>query len=283
VSTVSAIIPVYNPLQHLDKVLDSLAGQTELPDELIVTDDCSEEDVLGALRARRTRFPAPITYVRQPRRAPRRARCRNNGIRLARGEYLLFCDQDILFPRGYVETFRRERTPRRFLVAYPIRLTEAQTARVTPELIRTSDFLSLLNPAQRRKVGSSYRKEWWTSRLRSAFPILGYRPKLRSGVFGVHREPLERVNGFDETYEGWGNEDDDLGRRLYRAGILGRNVFRTEFPLHLHHPMTESRADRANLEYYHRRRGEIARGSIVAPRGLRDPLSDEPLEVVRLD
>ena len=36
---------------------------------------------------------------------------------------------------------------------------------------------------------------------------------------GLWRRDFEKVNGFDETYVGWGFEDHDLAVRLLRCGI----------------------------------------------------------------
>ncbi len=273
-------MPVYNPLQHLDLVLESLCSQTSMVDELVVTDDGSGEDVSGALRSRGGRLPFPVVYVRQPRRGSRRARCRNNGIRVAGGDLLFFLDQDIMFTPGYVAAFRACNCERVFLVAHAIRLSEEQTSRITREDVRAGLHRSIPERIQRRGLLSRYRRDLWAYRLHPLVPALGCRPKLRSGVFGIHRRHLEAVNGFDETYEGWGNEDDDLGRRLYRAGIRGRNIFLKEFPLHLHHATAESREARVNRGYYTRRKREIAAGDVRAPRGLSDPVDGTELEVV---
>jgi len=56
--------------------------------------------------------------------------------REATGDFLVFADQDILFAPGYVEFCLRHARPRQFLVGYPVRLTEAETATITDDLIR---------------------------------------------------------------------------------------------------------------------------------------------------
>jgi hypothetical protein len=96
------------------------------------------------------------------------------------------------------------------------------------------------------------------------------------------RDDLLRVNGFDENYKGWGAEDDDLGRRLYRSGIIGRTVFRDEFPLHLWHPHATGGRDSRNLHYYNRRRREIAGGDYRAVNGISNPLDDDVPTVERI-
>jgi GT2 family glycosyltransferase len=45
------------------------------------------------------------------------------------------------------------------------------------------------------------------------------KPKLRGNNFSVWIDDVRAVNGFDEEYVGWGQEDDDFGRRLYLAGV----------------------------------------------------------------
>jgi GT2 family glycosyltransferase len=81
--------------------------------------------------------------------------------------------------------------------------------------------------------------------------------KLRSGNFGISREDFERVNGFDENFEGWGGEDDDLGRRLRRAGARLESIVRHTYSFHLWHPRDITVPDKvkqaANTKYLWRK------------------------------
>ena len=65
------------------------------------------------------------------------------------------------------------------------------------------------------------------------------------GIRGCHllcpTEALHRINGFDESFEGWGREDSDLTARLLHAGLKRRNL-RGEPVLHLwHHESSRER------------------------------------------
>lgn len=62
---VSLIIPLYNSAAFIDAALASVAGQTRLPDEVVVVDDASTDD--GAERAERWAGLLPLTVLRQPR------------------------------------------------------------------------------------------------------------------------------------------------------------------------------------------------------------------------
>jgi predicted glycosyltransferase involved in capsule biosynthesis len=68
--------------------------------------------------------------------------------------------------------------------------------------------------------------------------------RIKSCNLGVWRSDLERVNGFDESFQGWGHEDADLVVRLFHAGVKRKDgAFATEV-FHLWHP--EAQRDQAS-------------------------------------
>src|SRR5207302_2330112 len=66
----------------------------------------------------------------------------------------------------------------------------------------------------------------------------------RSCNLAVWRSDLDRVDGFDATYTGWGKEDSDLVVRLFHSGIGRKDGRFATGVLHLWHP----RVDRSDLE-----------------------------------
>lgn len=88
---ISIIIPVYNAGEHLQKCLDSVVGQTCRNLEIILIDDGSTDgsgDLCDEYAARDKR----ITCLHQVNSGVSKAR--NEGIRLARGDYYHFLDSD---------------------------------------------------------------------------------------------------------------------------------------------------------------------------------------------
>jgi GT2 family glycosyltransferase len=270
---VSAVVPSYNRPDFLRRVLLAFAVQTRQVDELVITDDGSQVDIPTGIADVLPGLSFKVIFVSQPDEGFRAAKCRNNGIREASGDFLIFADQDILFAPSYVETCVARARPRQFLVGYPVRLTEADTGRITDDMIRAGDVLDLVPDSGRRKVLSQYRKERWYLVLH-ALHLRPFGPKLRSGVFAAWREDLLEINGFDEEFRGWGNEDDDLGRRLHRAGIRGRNAFREPLSVHMYHTPHHQAGKRSNEAYHARRVSEIRRGAVRAQHGVADPLGD---------
>lgn len=88
---VSVIIPVFNDITRLKLCLSALEKQTYPLEhcEIIVVDNGSEEDVASIV----THFPN-ATFAQEPR--PGSYAARNQGIALAKGEYLAFTDADCI-------------------------------------------------------------------------------------------------------------------------------------------------------------------------------------------
>jgi GT2 family glycosyltransferase len=76
-----------------------------------------------------------------------------------------------------------------------------------------------------------------------------------------------RVNGFDEEFEGWGQEDDDIAWRLQRLGVRQARLRYAGLALHLWHPsrQTEAGEGQSNLRLLNSRR---AAGRVWCQRGL---------------
>ena len=86
---VTVIIPVFNGAAFVQRAVRSVLEQTFQDFEIIIVNDGSNdntEEVVRAIADRR------IRYVFQPNQGPNAAR--NNGIRMAQGEYLAFLDAD---------------------------------------------------------------------------------------------------------------------------------------------------------------------------------------------
>ena len=100
----SVVIPTYNRLDMLLRVLDALQKQTDAPEfETIVINDGSTDDTDRVLAQR-----AGITFRSQPNSGPGRAR--NHGVSLAKGRFVIFIGDDTVpEPRFLAEHARIHR------------------------------------------------------------------------------------------------------------------------------------------------------------------------------
>ena len=99
---VSVIIPVYNVENYLVECLDSVINQTEKDIEIICVEDCSTDSSLAILQAYAKKDDRII--ILQNEKNSGLSVTRNNGLAIAKGEYILFVDSDDFIEHTLLET-----------------------------------------------------------------------------------------------------------------------------------------------------------------------------------
>lgn len=96
---ISVIIPVYNTEKYLKACLDSILGQSYKDIEVICVDDGSTDESLNILKDYQAKDERVVVLTQQNQYA---GAARNNGVKVAKGEYLHFFDSDdLLFENSY--------------------------------------------------------------------------------------------------------------------------------------------------------------------------------------
>lgn len=93
--TLSIIIPVYNDESHLKNCLKSIAGQTEMPDEVIVVDNNCTDDSMKIASS----YPF-VKIVKESKQSVLYARTK--GLNVAKGDILGRIDADTLLDNSWV-------------------------------------------------------------------------------------------------------------------------------------------------------------------------------------
>lgn len=242
---VSVVLATYEWPAALDAQLRALAEDADAATEVVVADDGSgsaTRDVIEAWRGRGLR----VEHAWQPDEGWRKTRVLNLAALAARGELLLFLDGDVLPRRGFLRAVRRAARPGWFLASkrllLPPELTRSVLERGLP-VWRWSALGWVLRRPRALVARGRYpgrpgvlfplrdRRRPWRPHLADFVP-----PYDAYGYFtGVWREDFERVNGFDQRFEGWGGEDEDLAARLRHAGLRCGWPGPRATLLHLHH------------------------------------------------
>lgn len=102
-AAVSIALATYNGERFLAEQLDSLAAQTLLPAELVVTDDRSTDATATLLQDFAARAPFPVHVHVNPERLGYRRNFRR-AAKLCRGELISFSDQDDIWLPGKLAT-----------------------------------------------------------------------------------------------------------------------------------------------------------------------------------
>lgn len=234
--SMSVIVTTFDDPWSLSCVLHAIAAQTLLPREVIVADDGSDMATSDALNAIAAQVPFALLHVRQSHNGFRAARSRNNAIAAASSESMAFLDQDTMPHPDWLARHAAALKPGYACLGASLNLEPERKQDLTPENIRAGDFIRWHTPADNRRLLRFHMKSRLYSIARTiGFPFLN-RPTLRSGNFAISRIDIVRVNGFDESFVGWGQEDDNLGRRLYLAGVKPIVLTRLARVTHIPHP-----------------------------------------------
>ncbi len=246
---ISVIISTFDRPDALRLVLEGYTRSTYRDFEVVVADDGSASETGAIVDSVARKFPFPLARVWQPHEGFRLAAARNLAARSARGRILVFTDGDCIPFSDALEAHAARCAPGRAQTGSRCLLSEEETDR----LLRSLTLPSGLEAVARRREAPRLRRERWKNRF-YAVTRLKPRPKLLTANAAVHRDDFERVNGFDERFVGWGYEDEDLARRLRRAGVKVLDAARESLVLHLFHPVDEShRPDAragANYRYF---------------------------------
>jgi glycosyltransferase involved in cell wall biosynthesis len=274
---ISVIVTTWNREDALDAVLRSLSVQSDRDFEVIVADDGSGPETATLIEEWKAKLGRPLKHVWQEHRGFRAAEMRNRAILASEGVYCIFLDGDCIARPGFIATHRKLAEPAWFVTGNRILMSEQLTATILRDKLDPESW--------------SYR-EWARERgkggINRTVPLmrlpLGPLRKLRfrawrgarSCNLAVWRRDLDRIDGFDCAYEGWGREDSDLLVRLLHAGVRRKDgVFATGV-LHLWHPS----ADRSWLPDNDRKLEDvISDGRIKAQKGLSALREQAPLPV----
>lgn len=232
-TTVTLVVTTYNWKDALAVCLDSIARQTVLPVDVVVADDGSRPDTGALVRQRARDFPTRLLHAWQEDIGFRAARVRNLGTAAGTGDFVVFVDGDMLLHPRFLADHLRHARRGVYLQGGRLNASPGESRRLLaggrPRFSPLMPFADYLRGELKRE--HAFRASWLAAR-RARKPA---RSVVMSCNMGVWREDLLRVNGFDEAYEGWGREDDDLATRLRHADVHQRDLRYAALAIHLWH------------------------------------------------
>lgn len=193
---ISVIIPTYNREKCLLDTLRSILQQKYSNFEIIVID---QSEIISEEKKQLIKSePNKIRYFKTDDRG--RSLAKNYGILQAKGDLILFCDDDILVEAGFLETHANIYKIDPLIAAASCRLVEeGDPSGAVESPLRTTWYGKLVN------------KPWST---RS-----GYVSSLNGGNMSFKREVLIKVGFFEEYFEGTSMvEEPDMAYRVIKSG-----------------------------------------------------------------
>jgi len=234
---IALLISTYQRPAHLERVLASVAVQKGVQGkfEVVVSDDGSTDRTADVVSRFSRTVDFPVRYTTHRHDGFQLARCRNDGVRASKAEYLVFLDGDCVIPPDHLAIHQRHRRRGIVFAGFCCWIDRPTSERISIDNILTGEFINLIPRNALDSVNRMHRKSSFYSFIRHSS-----KPKLYGGNVGIWRHDYECVNGYDENYRGWGCEDDDLRLRLRGSGIQIRSIAKWTRSYHLWHPPSPS-------------------------------------------
>jgi len=216
--SIAVIVSTYNAPEMLRLTLNGYKQQTDQRFRIYISDDGSVPETKDVIDAFRATSPIPVEHVWHADKGFRKSRIHNKVIAQLQDDYVLFTDGDCIPLPNLIAVHRRIAKQGCFVSGSRILLSRELSKR-----LKTRDAVDT-------HIGL-FRYLAWRSRghINRLLPLL-LPPHASTphngldGIRGCHlacwRTDLQTVNGFDESFEGWGREDSDLAARLLHANIL---------------------------------------------------------------
>jgi glycosyltransferase involved in cell wall biosynthesis len=244
---VSVVVPTHNKATYLELSLQSWCNQTFRDYELIIVDDGSTDSTPEIISSYRTLLPMHAKRTDNHGRAA----ARNHGLAIARGDLVVFCDDDRVVHSQFLEAHvaAHAACPRAAAVIgwQHALMTHLSSSMKVPAQLSAALLL------ERPHLGAALRDGKTVTTLSKeemiADPSIVERRVLpdpwfenyvgpvhaaygqditdcplawtygATGNLSVPRDWVIRVGGFDTAFVGWGLEDIELHYRLTAAGI----------------------------------------------------------------
>jgi hypothetical protein len=172
-------------LPHLLATLEGIAGQQNVSMDCVVVEQDSEASVAGHL-------PDWVRYIHTPPPSPDMPYCRswafNIGVKHSRGEVLVLHDNDMLVPADYAANI-------------------LEKVRQGYEVVNLKRFIFYLNEHHTETLFLGKGK------MTDEAPHLIVQNLEAGGSVAITRKAYDQIGGMDESFIGWGGEDNEFWER----------------------------------------------------------------------
>ena len=243
----SIIVTTYNRPLALDRVLESISKLRYSNFEVIIADDGSTSDTRKVISSWSSKFS--LIHAWQEDLGFRAAAARNLAVSKSSGDYLIFLDGDCLVFPNFLNR-HLYLAEKNYLVAGNRLLLNERLTREVEGGNQTPLNWTLLKWSGARMSGAINRLLPLIFMSGNAWRKL--RTKQWKGVrtcnLGLFKSDFLKVNGFDESFVGWGHEDADLAIRLIDQGVLRKDGHFATAVLHLWHKENDRSKEAENKD-----------------------------------
>lgn len=230
VITSSLVIATYNWPEALEFCLSSILKQTILPSEMIIADDGSDERTTNLIANFALKAPFPVFHEWHEDKGFRKAIILNRAILRAIHSYIIQIDGDIITSSHFIEDHLQMAEEGCF-----IRGTRTNLNIRTTDLLFRKGKLTTITKLQliMKQPTNALRLSPMIAQFATRKELSGRRVKGCNMSFW--KKDLLAVNGYNNTLQGWGHEDEELSWRLVNLGIKKKIIKFSAIAYHIYH------------------------------------------------
>lgn len=244
-SACSLLIATYNWPVALELCLQSVLQQKVLPGEVIIADDGSGEETTLLIKKFQENFPLPLKHIWQPDEGFQLARIRNKGMVAAEFEYIIQIDGDLILHPYFIQDHLELRKEGYFTTGSRVLLSP----HTTKQLIENKCLDVAKYSSGNRNFFNGLRSNWLRKRMASLYKTGGRNIFYVKGCnMAFWKKDLLRVNGYNESFYGWGREDSEMAIRLMNAGIKKQFIKMGGICYHLYHDEASRELEARNAQ-----------------------------------
>lgn len=210
----SLIVTTYNNPAFLKLSIISILKQTILPAEIVIADDGSTDETYQTILELKKISAIPIIHVWQPDKGFRAGTIRNIAIAATQKEYIIQIDGDIVADKNFIADHLLHKKNNTLLQGSRVFISPDKTKQM---ILCNDTSLSFFSDGLKRRenaIRSKFISTYLSTRYRNRYPHY----YARGCNMSFFRQDFIRVNGYNDSFNGWGHEDSELTLRMLNAG-----------------------------------------------------------------
>ncbi|WP_262710004.1 glycosyltransferase family 2 protein [Pedobacter frigoris] len=226
------MISTYNWPEALEVVLLSALNQTVLPNEIVIADDGSGAETKALIEKYAKLSQIPLHHVWQEDNGFRLAEIRNKAIAKASSDYIVQIDGDIIMHPRFIEDHVKFAKANSFVRASRIYINDE----ISEEMLASKKYKISAFSKGITNVFSALRMPFLWKHFENDYKIKGYELyEIHGCNMAYWRKDAIKVNGYNESFNGWGPEDKEFIARLLNTGLQKRFIKLGAIAFHIYH------------------------------------------------
>lgn len=231
----------------MELCLKSILQQKELPNEILIADDGSDERTSLLIEQFKSLFSVPLKHIWHADEGFQLAKIRNRAIAASTADYIIQVDGDLILHPYFIRDHIQHAEPGYFVTGSRQLLSKNTTEKI---LNRKTVTLQKFSPGS-KNILNGLRNRTLRIFLAKRYKIKGkYLHYVKGCNMAFWKKDLLAVNGYNENIKGWGVEDSEIAVRLLTMGVGKKFIKMGGIAYHLFHKEASRANENKNWEIH---------------------------------